>query len=69
MKNINKEKGKLVEIILKMKNSIEPSELKEVNRLYDRYVSVKRADIIRLQSYRSFLRGYLKAKYDHGRED
>jgi hypothetical protein len=58
-----KEKSKLVKIIDNIKSTLEPEELKDVNRLYDKYISIQNADVERLKAYKNFLQGYLSAKY------
>lgn len=62
---LREEKSKLVKIISELKCSINSSELKDINHLYDKYFSIQKADIIRLESYKSFLQSYIAAKYNH----
>lgn len=63
MNNINSEKSGLVKKIKRLQSFISEDELKDINKLYDRYVSIKRADIIRLKSYQNFISSYVRAKY------
>jgi len=62
-KDSYKEKSGLVKKIKRLQSFIQSDELKEVNKLYDRYVSIKRADIIMLKSYQNFILSYIQAKY------
>jgi len=61
----SKEKGHLIRVIKKLKKDITGGELSEINKLYDEYFSPQNADIIRLRSYRDYLRSYLHAKYQN----
>ena len=57
------EKSGLIKKIKQMQSQMPIDELKEINRLYDKYVTIKKADIAMLKSYTNFISGYIKAKY------
>ena len=62
---MSKEKSKLVRKIREMKSYISPDELGEINKLYDKYFSPEKADLIGLHAYKDYLKGYLKAKFQN----
>jgi len=62
--DLTKEKSRLVKIISEFKSEIAYDELKDINKLYGKYISVRIEDINRLKSYSRFLKGYLNAKYN-----
>ena len=64
-KSIRCKKCKLEESINELKGMMRPDELKEINRLYDKYIPTTFMDINSIKSYKNFLQSYVDAKYQN----